>query len=343
MARTGAEERRATRRKVLTRGLLAGVVALGLPAAVNALIARRASRLGERATAQEAHWTKTTWLSEFGPVVVRSRLTGPAKGRAEPEKAPVLFLHSLGPGHSSRQWLDASTRLTERRSVHLLDDLGWGDSGRPKRRYGFEFSVDLLRSFVRSQLTQPCHLVAAGESAPAALALGALESERVLSVALSGPAGLQLCEPHQTPWSRLLYGLLGTPIFGTSALNAYIRREAIESSLRRHLMPDTELSEDAIETHYRLAHLPDSDHALTAYLQGRYERRLKVMKLPAETPLWIGWGRHAMGEPVADADLWLRQFPGAQLTVFEQAASWPHVDQPSQLANELERFLRTRP
>ena len=45
MAKTGSEDRRASRKKVLTRGLAAGALAFGVPALANAWIARRASQL----------------------------------------------------------------------------------------------------------------------------------------------------------------------------------------------------------------------------------------------------------------------------------------------------------
>ena len=82
-ALTPEEEQRRRRRKRLTRGLLLGGAAIGLPALANALVARRVRRMEEPARAEGQHlaWRHgEVWFQRLG--------TG----------EPILLLHSYGPG-----------------------------------------------------------------------------------------------------------------------------------------------------------------------------------------------------------------------------------------------------
>lgn len=330
MARSGSEQRKASRKRRLTQGIALGAFALGVPAMANAMIARRAARLPPTPQPRDRGWQAQTWVSALGEVAL---LTKGNHGKA----APVVFLHSLGPGHSSAQWVKAAEMVAKRRNVVLLDLLGWGSSHRPNVEYGLDLSVDLLHTFANEWLDQSFHLVASGESAPLALSL-AESYDGALSVALSGPAGLRIRQEETSLQDRGFDLLLGAPILGTSAVNAYTRRDAIERNLSRHQLQRPEAK--TVDQHYHLAHLPGSERSLTAFLRGRYERSLDSLNLNSDLATWIGWGRKAIGEPVEDADLWLTHLAAAELVVFEKTASWPHVDQPREFAAELLRFLR---
>ena len=330
MARSGSEQRKASRKRRLSQGLALGAVALGVPAMANAIIARRAARLAPAPQPRDSSWHSQTWASALGEVSLLTR------GHHD-NRAPVVFLHSLGPGHSSRQWIQAAGDIARRRNVVLIDLIGWGSSDRPHVQYSLDLSVDLLHTFAGEWLDGPFHLVASGEGAPLALSL-AESSDQVLSVALSGPAGLRISKGKLSLSDRGFDLLLGAPILGTSAVNAYTRRDAIERNLTEHQMGHP--SAEQIDLHYHFAHLPGSERSLAAYLRGRYERSLESLDLSDDLETWVGWGRKATGEPVEDADLWLTHLATAELVVFEQAASWPHVDQPHEFAKELLRFLR---
>lgn len=330
MARSGSEERKASRRQQIGRGLALGTVALGVPALINAAIARRASRLPPAQLPAADTWRSDRFDGPRGRLHLRSR-------GHQHTTAPIVLIHSLGPGHSQQQWMTAAELLSASHPVLLIDLLGWGASERPDVDYGLESCVGDLEALAEDRLEQPFYLVASGESAPIALTLAETLPERIAGVALSGPAGIQLVDGEQSTRDRLVDTLLGAPIFGTSAVNTYTRRSAVESNLNRHQLAAP--SQAQVAEHYRLAHLPGSARPIAAFLRGRYERSLESLSLHADLKLWIGWGRNAVGEPVEDADLWLRHLEQADLVVFEEAGSWPHVDVPGPFAKELLSFI----
>ena len=330
MAKTGSEDRRASRQKVLTRGLAAGALAFGVPALANAWIARRAGRL--RRTVDPGSWRRIAADAD-GVRVSLLRLDGARSG-----SAPALFLHSLGPGHSVLQWAPVAEALAADRTVMLMDLPGWGESERAGVDYGWRHAAETVLSVMQNEIERPCHLVAGGESAAVALSLPEIGGAGFLrSLSLSGPSGVRFEDIVPSARDRLFDALLGAPVLGTSAVNAYTRRDAIARRQARHRVEP--LTTEELDEHYRLAHLPGSVRPLRAFLRGRYERFLAETDLPESIPVWIGWGRQAIGDPIEDADLWLYRVPQAQLTVFEQSASWPHVDQPGHAARELRRFF----
>lgn len=330
MAKTGSEDRRASRKKVLTRGLAAGALAFGVPALANAWIARRAARL--RRTTEPRAWRRIS--ADIDGVQVSLLHSGSARG----DKVPLLCLHSLGPGHSSLQWITTAGMLAADRQVFLMDLPGWGESDRAERDYGWRSTAETVLGVMQTEIDAPCHLLAGGESAAVALSLPEIGGANHLrSLALSGPSGVRFEDVVPSARDRLFDALLGAPILGTSAVNAYTRREAIARSLGKHRLRP--LLDEELDEHYRLAHLPGSERPLRAFLRGRYERFLAEIDLAESLPVWIGWGRRAVGDPIEDADLWLYRVPQARLTVFEQSASWPHTDQPGHAARELRRFF----
>ena len=330
MARSGSEQRKASRRRRLGQGIALGTIALGVPALVNSIIAKRAAQLPEGSEPVDDEWRSERWASPGGELFVLTRGTST-------QTTPIVFLHSLGPGHSHQQWIAAAESLAPQHPVILIDLPGWGRSARTQANYGLKATVEAILGLNSEFIDQPFHVVASGESAPVALSLAEAAPEAVKSVALSGPAGLVLdgTEPSRRDWA--FNKLLEAPIFGTSAVNAYTRRSAIDNNLIRHQLAPP--SAEQVDEHYRLAHLPRSTAPLSAFLRGRYERALGSLALAPDLKIWIAWGRKAVGEPVEDADLWLRHLQSAELVVFEQAASWPHVDQPTQFSQELTRFL----
>ena len=330
MARSGSEERKASRRQQVGRGLALGTVALGVPALINSVIARRASQLPPAELPAADAWRSDTFDGLQGRLHLRSR-------GSQHDGTPAVFLHSLGPGHSQQQWMTAAELISSNRKVLLVDLLGWGESDRPDATYDLDSCVQDLEALVKDRVEEGVHLVASGEGAPIALSLAEALPDIIKSVALSGPAGLELADTQQGARDWVVDTLLGAPILRTSAVNTYTRHSAVENNLIRHQLAPP--SDEQVAEHYRLAHLRGSARPLAAFLRGRYERSLESLSLPKGLKLWIGWGRKAVGEPVEDADLWLRHLDQAELVVFEQAASWPHVDVPEQFANELLNFL----
>ena len=287
MARTGDEEVKRRRRKRLTRGLLIGGAALGLPALANLWVARRALAL------PAPGWGEPSTLS--GP-------EGTVSYQSLGDGAPaLLLLHSLGPGHSGLEWRAAAELLAQRRRVLVPDQIGWGESARRGLRYDASLYTTWVSRFL-DEISGTAVIVGAGISAAYAVA-AAKNSDQVIGLGLVTPRGLGFEGPLVDRRDALVNRMLRLPVLGTSALNVFTRRISLATHLRREVYADASKVDDAlIEQHYRLSHLPGAHSALAAYLGGRLSLDVRPQLSSVRQPVWIAWGRDARSPAVESAD-----------------------------------------
>ncbi|MGE5233844.1 MAG: alpha/beta fold hydrolase [Acidobacteriota bacterium] len=326
MARSHEEELRRRRRKRLVQGVLLGGAAIGVPALVNTLIARRASRLPVPA------WGRPQRFEWREGEIVYQRLG---------EGSPVLLLHSFGPGHDSGEWQLAGEILAEHHTVFAPDLLGWGRSAKPRLVYDGELYLALVADFLRDVVGQRAWIVAAGLPAAYAVQVGVDHPELLRGLGLVVPHGIELNGDEPDFKDAAVHRMLRLPIFGTSALNAYTSRSNLAQYLARDVYASPERVDSAlVEHHYRSSHEPGSHAALAAYMAGYLNHNVEDALPRLQLPVWLAWGRLSASPSVEVADLWLHRLHSAVFEVFERAATLPHAEVPVAFSEKLEAFLK---
>lgn len=327
MAETREEDQRRTRREKLVKGLLLGGAAVGLPALANVLVARRTRRL------EAAAWGRVQrYASRLGEISYQML------GQGE----PIVMLHSFGPGHDCEEWRTVAEIMAHDHCVYAVDLLGWGRSDRPGITYDDELYIEMLQDFLADVVGERAVLTAAGLSAAYAVQLAVDHPERVTALALVTPSGIDVHGDEPDLKDALVYGLLRLPIVGTSALNVYTSRAAIQHQLRREIYAAPERVDGTlVEHHHRSSHQPGSHSALAAYLCGYLNHRVSDVLPRLKVPLWIAWGSRATSPPIESADLWIRQVPEAELEVFRDTGNLPHGERAAHFCSRLRRFLAT--
>lgn len=329
MAAERAEEvQRRRRRKRLAQGLLLGGTAVGLPALANALISRRASK------PQPPQWGRVHRYAWKRGEIVFQQLGG---------GAPLLLLHSLGPGHSANEWRRAAEILAAGFRVYAPDLLGWGRSAKPTLPYDAELYIQLVKDFLRDVVGQQALVAAAGLPAAYAVQVAADEPESVGALALVVPQGVEGGGKKPEIKDALVHRLLRLPVLGTSALNVFTSRSGIGHHLRTEVYAAPERVDAAlVEDHYQVSHQRGAHIALAAYLAGHLAHGVEEALAALRAPVWLAWGRHAESPPVETADLWLHHLT-AELEIFEDSGSQPHAEQPGAFCRALAEFLKTLP
>lgn len=330
MARSADQELKRLRRRRVTRGLLLGGVALGAPAVINTLVARRAARL------PRPRWGATRHVEIDGQRLAYVHLPRSGQGSTP----PMVLLHTFGPGHTGLLWRETAERLARDCDCFVPDWLGWGDSERRAQRYTAELYIDLLDRFLEEVVGEPAILVAPHRAAAYAVQVTLDAPQRVAALALIAPQGLG-ADVVQDRGDPLLHALLRAPLLGTSALNLVTGRRALDNHLRRETMFGAEgLGEPVVEAMYRASHLPGASHALTDSLCGRLGHQLEAgFGDELQQPSWLAWGRQATHPPLETADLWLQELPKADLEVFDGCRNLPHVERPAKFAAALTAFI----
>jgi pimeloyl-ACP methyl ester carboxylesterase len=323
--RADGHDKHRKRRRRLVRTLLWGAAAVGTPALANALIARRNRRLES-------------------PAWGRSRRYAWSKGKIDFQEigdgAPVVLVHSFGPGHDSEHWRDAGTDLAKRQRVFALDLLGWGHSEKPRIEYDGELYIQLLKDFLEEVVRERAVIVAAGLAAAYAVQVAADSPEAVAGLGLCSPLGLTTHGEEPDLTDALTNRALRLPLAGTTILNLYTSRAAISRHLRREVFAAEDRVDAArIEHHYMSSHQPGSHLALAALLSGYLNHDVEPALARLDTPVWLAWGRSATAPLIETADLWLSRIGNAELQVFEGVGSHPHVETPQAFSDGLSGFL----
>ncbi len=330
MARSADEELKRLRKRRVTRGLILGGLALGAPAVINTVVARRAARL------PRPRWGATRHVEIDGRRLAYVHIPRSGQGAAP----PMVLLHTFGPGHTGLLWREAAERLARSHDCLVPDWLGWGDSERKARRYTAGLYIELLDRFLKEVVGEPAILVAPQQAAAYAVQAALHAPERVAAMALVAPQGLG-ADLIQDPGDPVLHALLRAPLLGTSALNLVTSERSLESHLRRETMFGVEgLGKPLVEAMYRASHLPGASHALTDSLCGRLGHQLTAgFGDELQQPTWLAWGREATHPPLEAADLWLQELPKADLEVLDGCRNLPHVERPAEFAAALAAFI----
>jgi len=300
-----------SRRNKWWKGLLAGGAGLAALATVNLVAARR--RKTADPPAEEFGGQVEFYGWKHGGIIYR--LAGPESA------PPVVFVHAILPGASSFMWRRNFGPLADRFRVYALDLLGFGFSDKPPTApYSADSYVELLRDFLRDVVRQPAHFVASSLSAAYAVRVADEQPESVLSLTLISPLGIDAF--HQRPGmaGAAFYGLLHSPVLGTSFYNVIASERSLRDHARHQLYYDRNAVAPRLIAHYyAMSHQPGAQYAMTAFLSGYLNCDVRASFARLVPPVTLIWGRDDRSNPPARAGIWLRLNPRARFVVFDRA------------------------
>ena len=204
----------------------AGVAAL---AAVNARIRRQAQEPDDAAFGGEAR----TYEWRHGGLFYK--VAG-----AEHQGAPVVFVHGVGAGASSFMWRRNFDELAQDFRVLAPDLLGFGFSDKPATApYSADLYVELITDFLREVAGPGAHLVASSLGAAYCVHVAYERPELVRSLVLVAPTGAGgSLRARPGVAGAAFYGLLQSPVLGTSFYNVIASERSIRDYARRELFYD---------------------------------------------------------------------------------------------------------
>jgi pimeloyl-ACP methyl ester carboxylesterase len=297
----------------LLTGSAAGVAAL---AAVNAAVAREVPEPETGALGGEAG----TFRWKHGQVFYR---------HAGPEDAPpVVFLHGIGAGARSFMWRRNFEPLSHGFRAYAVDLLGFGYSDKPANApYSSDLYTELVTDFVREVVGRPAGLVAHTLSAAFAARVADEHPELVSSLVLVSPTGADHLSARPGMTGAAFYGLLHSPVLGTSFYNAVTSERGVRDYARNQLFYEKRFATPRLLAHYyAVSHLPGAQHAATAFLSGYLNTDIREPFARLRQPVTIAWGRQDTTNPIEQAGVLLRLNPRARLEVFDRCRMMPQEE-----------------
>ena len=303
----------------LFKTMVAGGAGVAALAAVNAAIQRNASEPDDSALGGTARFFP--W--KHGRVFYKA---------AGPENAayPIIFVHGIGAGASSFMWRKNFDELAHDFRVYALDLLGFGFSDKPATAaYSADLYVDLITDFIREVAGYPANIVASSLGAAYAVRVADEHPELVNMMILNNPTGSDTLNRRPGMAGAAFYGLLQSPVLGTSFYNVMASERSIRDYARSNLFYDHRRVTDRLVANlYATSHLPGAQHAIAAFLSGylNTDTRAPFSRLTQRTVLV--WGKQDPTTPLQTGAALLRLNPRASLEVFDYCRMMPEQEHP---------------
>src|SRR3954471_4788742 len=273
----------------LWKTLIAGGAGVAALAALNAAIQRQASEPDDSALGGEARFFE--W--KHGRVFYKthtSKNAGP----------PLIFVHSVGAGASSFMWRKNFDVLGENFNVFALDLLGFGFSEKPASApYSADMYVELLSDFIREVCGYPVNVIGSSLGAAYAVRVADEHPELINSLVLNAPAGGESFRNRPGMAGAAFYGLLQSPVLGTSFHNVMASERSIRDYAQRHLFYNHRRVTDRLVAHlYATSHQSGAQHAMAALVAGYLNTDMRAAFARLTQPSILIWGKQDLTTPV---------------------------------------------
>jgi pimeloyl-ACP methyl ester carboxylesterase len=302
-------------------------------AAINARIRRNAVEPDDAAFGGEAR----TFEWQHGNIFYKT-------AGAENAGPPLLFVHGIGAGASSFMWRRNFDALARDFRVYALDLLGFGFSDKPANAsYSAELYVELIADFIREVAGVPAHIVASSLGAAYSVLVASEQPELVSSLALIAPTGAGSLRARPGMTGAAFYGLLQSPVLGTSFYNVIASERSIRDYARKELFYDRRRATPRlVAQYYATSHQPGAQHAIAAFLSGYLNTDTRESFMRLTQPVTLVWGKQDEANPIERAAELLSLNPRAGLEIFDRCRMMPQEEQPERFNALVRNKLLTR-
>lgn len=304
--------------------MLAGGAGVAALAALNAAIQRNASEPDDSALGGEAHFFR--W--KHGRVFYKT-------SGAENPGPPLVFIHGVGAGASSFMWRKNFDDLARDFCVYAFDLLGFGFSDKPAAAsYSADLYVDLITDFIREVSGYPVNIIASSLGAAYAIRVADEHPELINSMVLNGPAGSDASNRRPGMAGAAFYGLLQSPVLGTSFYNVMASERSIRDYARDNLFYDHHRVTDRLVANlYATSHQAGAQHAIAAFLAGYLNTDTQSPFSRLTQPVVLVWGKQDATTPLDKAWALQEVNPRARLEVFDYCRMMPEQEQPEKFTS----------
>jgi pimeloyl-ACP methyl ester carboxylesterase len=212
--------------------------------------------------------------------------------------------------------------------VYALDLLGFGYSDKPANApYSAELYVELVSDFLREVVGRPAGVVAHTLSAAFAVRAADEHPGLVSSLVLVSPTGADHLSARPGMTGAAFYGLLHSPVLGTSFYNAVTSERGVRDYARNQLFYERRFATPRLVAHYyAVSHLPGAQYAATAFLSGYLNTDIREPFSRLRHPVTLAWGKQDATNPIDQAGQLLSLNPRARLEVFDRCRMMPQEE-----------------
>jgi pimeloyl-ACP methyl ester carboxylesterase len=303
----------------LWKTMIAGGAGVAALAAMNASITRNAAEPDDSVLGGEAHFY--AWK--------HGRIFYKVSGTTKPG-LPLVFVHGVGAGVSSFMWRKNFDVLAQDFRVHALDLLGFGISDKPATApYSADLYVELIADFVRDVARAPVNIIASSLGAAYSVRVADEHPELVSSLILNASTGYDSLNTRPGMAGAAFYGLLQSPVLGTSFYNVMASERSIREYARKHLFyDDSRVTNRLVANLYASSHQQGAQHAIAAYLSGYLNVDTRAAFSRLKQPVILVCGKQDLTTPVDNALALAKTNPRSRVEVFDYCRMMPEQEHP---------------
>ena len=303
----------------LWKTMVAGGAGVAALAAVNASIRRNVAELDDNALGGEAHFYP--WK--------HGRIFYKVSGTTKPG-LPLVFVHGVGAGVSSFMWRKNFDVLAQDFRVYALDLLGFGFSDKPATAaYSADLYVELIADFLRDVVGPPVNIIASSLGAAYSVRVADEHPELVSSLILNASAGYDSLNTRPGMTGAAFYGLLQSPVLGTSFYNVMASERSIREYARKHLFYDhARVTDRLVANLYASSHQAGAQHAIAAYLSGYLNIDTRDAFARLGQPATLVCGKQDLATPVGNAVALANMNSRTRVEVFDYCRMMPEQEHP---------------
>jgi len=313
--------------------LLAGGAGVAALAAMNASIRRRATEPDDSALGGQPNFYD--WK--------HGRIFYKVSGANNPGR-PLLFVHGVAAGASSFMWRKNFDPLAADFRVYALDLLGFGFSEKPVgASYSADLYVELIADFIREIIGPPVNIIASSLSGSYSVRVADEHPELVNSLILNASAGYDNLNSRPGMAGAAFYGLLQSPVLGTSFYNVMASERSIRDYARNQLFYNPRRVTDRLVANlYATSHQPGAQHAIAAFLSGYLNTDTRAAFARLQQPVTLVCGKQDLTTPLARGEALARLNPRAHLEVFDYCRMMPEQEHPEKFNDLVRQSFRAR-
>jgi pimeloyl-ACP methyl ester carboxylesterase len=243
---------------------------------------------------------------------------------------PIVFIHGVGAGSSSFMWRKNFDELAKTFHVYAIDLLGFGFSDKPSgASYSADLYVELITDFLREVSGYPAHILASSLGAAYAIRVADEHPELIKAMVLNGPTGSDTLSRRPGMAGAAFYGLLQSPVLGTSFYNVMASERSIRDYARDNLFYDHRRVTDRLVANlYATSHQPGAQHAIAAFLSGYLNTDTRAPFARLTQPTVLVWGKQDTTTPAEQAYSLAHSNPLARVEVFDYCRMMPEQEMP---------------
>jgi pimeloyl-ACP methyl ester carboxylesterase len=259
--------------------------------------------------------------------------------RRSGEGPVILLVHGIA--GSSRTWREVMPALAAEHTVIAPDLLGHGESAKPVGDYSLGAYASGLRDFLGALAIPRATVVGHSFGGGVAMQLAYQHPECCERLVLVGSGGLG----REVSWMLRLLSLPGSELLMPLIFPPFLRDRGNDVGRMLHERGVRSARIDEMWRSYAsLAESPNRKaflRTLRAVVDpgGQVVSAMDRLYLAAWMPTLIVWGEHDDIIPVAHAHAAHEAIPGSRLEVFDDAAHFPHAEQPERFVAVLSDFM----